>query len=285
MNKITIIGGAGHIGFPLGLYLASKKNSIYLYDINKHLCDQINSSKSPYYEKDINLFIKKYKKNYVAGNNVSWIQNADIIIVCLGTPVNNNSSPKVKEFLKVIRDIKPYINRRQLIIIRSSVFPGTIDKIKKILTKKNKKIAYCPERILQGSALVELPKLTQVVSGINERSIKEAKVFFEKNITNKIIVTGTFEAELIKLFSNALRYVNFAISNEFYTICKTFGVSYEKIRKDMMTGYERNNNLFKAGFAAGPCLVKDTMQLNSLLNKRFDLGKSALELIKIFQIF
>ena len=83
MNKITIIGGAGHIGFPLGLYLASKKNSIYLYDINKHLCEQINSSKSPYYEKDINLFIKKYKKNYVAGNNVSWIRNADIIIVCL----------------------------------------------------------------------------------------------------------------------------------------------------------------------------------------------------------
>ena len=132
---------------------------------------------------------------------------------------------------------------------------------------------------------MELPKLTQIVSGINEKSIKLAKVFFEKNITKKIIVTGTFEAELIKLFSNALRYVNFAISNEFYTICKTFGVSYEKIRKDMVTGYERNNNLFQSWICAGPCLVKDTMQLNSLLNKRFDLGKSALKLIKIFQFF
>ena len=132
---------------------------------------------------------------------------------------------------------------------------------------------------------MELPKLTQIVSGINEKSIKLAKVFFEKNITKKIIVTGTFEAELIKLFSNALRYVNFAISNEFYTICKTFGVSYEKIRKDMMTGYERNNNLSKAGFAAGPCLVKDTMQLNSLLNKKFDLGKSALKVNQNFPNF
>ena len=61
---------------------------------------------------------------------------------------------------------------------------------------------------MQGS-FSELPKY-QIVSGINEKSIKEAKVF-EKNITKKIIVTGTFEAELIKLFSNALRYVNFAI--------------------------------------------------------------------------
>ena len=131
MRKISIIGGAGHIGFPLGLYLASKKNSIYLYDINKKLCDQINLSKSPHYEKGINLFIKKYKKYYVAGNNVNWIKNADVIIVCLGTPVNNNSSPKVKEFLKVIKDIKSYINNRQLIIIRSSVFPEQLRKLKK----------------------------------------------------------------------------------------------------------------------------------------------------------
>ena len=80
----------------------------------------------------------------------------------------------MKEFLKIIKDIKSYINNRQLIIIRSSVFPGTIEKIKKILTSKNKKIAYCPERILQGSALVELPKLTQIVSGINKKSIKQA---------------------------------------------------------------------------------------------------------------
>ena len=116
--------------------MASKKNSIYLYDINKKLCDKINSSKLPHYEKGADLFIKKYKKYYIAGNNINWIKNADVIIVCIGTPVNNNSSPKVKEFLKVIKDIKSYINKRQLIIIRSSVFPGTIEKIKKILIKK-----------------------------------------------------------------------------------------------------------------------------------------------------
>ena len=285
MEKVCIIGGAGHIGFPLGLYLASKKNSVYLYDINKRLCSKINSSQSPHYELGVNHFIKNYKKNYSAGNNVKYIKTADVIIVCLGTPVNNNSSPKVKEFLKVIRKIKSYINSKQLIIIRSSVFPGTIEKIKKILMNKNNKISYCPERILQGSALIELPKLTQIVSGINQNSINQSKNFFKKNITRKIIVTGTFEAELIKLFSNALRYVNFAISNEFYMICKTFGVSYEKIRKDMMSGYERNNNLFKAGFAAGPCLVKDTMQLNSLLNKKFNLGKSALKINQNFPNF
>lgn len=278
MKKICIIGGAGHIGFPLGLYLSSKKNSVYLYDKNQKSCRIINSSKSPHYEENVNEFIKKYRKYYQAGNNAEYIKNANVIIVCLGTPVNNDSSPRIKQFLKVIKDIKSYINKKQLIIIRSSVYPGTIKKIKNILDKKNKKISYCPERILQGSALSELPKLAQIISGINQKSIKEAKFFFQKNITKKIILTSTFEAELIKLFSNALRYIHFAISNEFYMICKTFGVSFEKIRKDMMNGYDRNDNLYKAGFAAGPCLVKDTMQLSSLFNKRFFLGKSALKI-------
>ena len=135
---------------------------------------------------------------------MEFIKNANVIIVCLGTPVNNDSSPKIKQFLKVIKDIKFHINKKQLIIIRSSVYPGTIKKIKNILNDKNKKISYCPERILQGSALSELPKLAQIVSGINQKSIKEAKIFFKKNITKKIILTSTFEAELIKLFQTHL---------------------------------------------------------------------------------
>ena len=285
MKKICIIGGAGHIGFPLGLYLSSKKNYVYLFDKNKKSCQIINSSNSPHYEEGVEVFIKKYKKYYQAGHDLEYIKNANIIIICLGTPVNNDSSPKIKEFLQVIKKITKYLNNNQLIVIRSSVYPGTIDKIKKILDKKNKKISYCPERILQGSALRELPKLSQIVSGINQKSVKEAKLFFEKNITKKIILTSTFEAELIKLFSNALRYIHFAISNEFFMICKNFGVSFEKIRKDMMIGYSRNDNLYKAGFAAGPCLVKDTMQLSSLFNKKFHLGKSALKVNQNFPNF
>ncbi len=285
MKKICIIGGAGHIGFPLGLYLSSKKNTVYLYDKNKKSCKIINSSKSPHYEIEANKYIKRYKKFYNAGNDLSYVKNSDVIIVCLGTPVNNDSSPKIKEFLNILKKLSPFLSKDQLIIIRSSVYPGTIEKIKKILNKKNDTIAYCPERILQGAALIELPKLGQIVSGVNQKSVKLARLFFEKNVTKKIIITSTFEAELIKLFSNALRYVQFAISNEFYMICKNYGISFEKIRKNMMIGYDRNNNLYKAGFAAGPCLVKDTMQLSNLFNKKFFLGKSALKINQNFPNF
>ena len=98
MKKICIIGGAGHIGFPLGLYLSSKKNKVYLYDKNKKSCEIINSSKSPHFELDVHKFIKKYKKFYTAGNDINFIKNANVIIICLGTPVNSDSSPRIRNF-------------------------------------------------------------------------------------------------------------------------------------------------------------------------------------------
>jgi len=278
MKKICIIGGAGHIGFPLGLFLASKKNQVYLYDKNKKNCSIINNGGSPHHEKNVKKYISKYKKNYKAGYDKRKIVESDVIIVCLGTPVNKDSSPKIKQFLNVIKSIKNFMRLNQFVIIRSSVYPGTIQKIKKILESKTTNIAYCPERILQGSSLVELPNLTQIISGMNRTSTQLANKFFRKNITKKIINSSIIEAELIKLFSNALRYIQFATSNEFYMICKSMNISFESIRKKMMIGYDRNKNLSKAGFAAGPCLVKDTMQINSLMNGNFSLGKSALKI-------
>ena len=184
----------------------------------------------------------------------------------------------------MINNLKKNINKDQLIIVRSSIYPGTIRKIEKIFKKINKNIVYCPERILQGSALFELPNLPQILSGVNQRSIKMAKKFFLQ-VTKKIIITTTIEAELIKLFSNALRYINFATSNEFYMICRKFNISFSNVRDKMMQGYDRNKNLPIAGFAAGPCLVKDTMQLNSLLSGKFNMGRSALSINEKFPNF
>jgi UDP-N-acetyl-D-mannosaminuronic acid dehydrogenase len=126
-KKICIVGGAGHIGFPLGLVLA-KKNSVYLYDINKNNCEIINKGKSPFFEESSENYIKKYKKNYLAGQDTNFIKNSDVIIITLSTPVKKNK-PDLKNFFTTINYIKKFINKNQLIIIRSSVFPGSIKKI------------------------------------------------------------------------------------------------------------------------------------------------------------
>jgi len=136
-------------------------------------------------------------------------------------------------------------------------------------------LAYCPERIVQGYAVQELEKLPQIVAGFSEYAIEQASELFNK-IASKIIKSTMGEAELVKLYSNSWRYIQFAIANQFYMIANDFGEDYDQIRDIMIDGYDRAKGLPSAGFAAGPCLVKDTMQLASFNNNQFLLGQAAM---------
>lgn len=269
--KLTIIGGAGHIGLPLGLLFAEKGIKVNLYDKNLYAIKKINNSELPFVEENGVKLLKKNKKKIFATSNKNCISKSNVLIVCIGTPVKNNK-PDLIFFFKLFKEIKNLLNPNQLIIIRSSIYPGTCKKIYQFLGKNFTNISYCPERVVQGKSISELPKLPQVISGISSSAINKSKNLFSL-ICKKTIVTSILEAELIKLFSNAWRYINFSISNEFYMACENFNIKFDRLRKIMIDGYERNKNIPTAGFAAGPCLYKDTMQLNSFLKQSFSLGK------------
>ncbi len=271
---VCIVGGAGHIGLPLGLLLKSKNKRVVLYDKNTKIINKINSGIMPFIEKGANKLLKKNKEKIFATNNIKYIKNVKIVIVCIGTPITNNLKPNFKYFFRLFEELKSHLNKDQVIIIRSSIYPGSCRKIINILGKKFKHISYCPERVVQGLAIKELPKLPQIVTGLSKKSIFVSKKLF-KLICKKIIVTTILEAELIKLFSNAWRYINFSISNEFYMICKNLNINYSQLRKIMINGYSRNKDMPLAGFAAGPCLFKDTIQLSAFLKNNFILGKTA----------
>jgi len=272
-KRITIIGGAGHIGLPLGILFAAKKKNVVLYDKNNSLIKKINKCQFPFVEKNGAKLLKKYKRRIIASTNKNYITSADVIIICIGTPVINNK-PDLINFFNLFKEIKHLLNPNQLIIIRSSIYPGTCEKVHEFLGKKFINISYCPERVVQGKSIEELPKLPQIISGISDKAINESAKLFNL-ICKKTIVTSILEAELIKLFSNSWRYINFSIANEFYMICENLGINFNNLRKKMIDGYERNKNIPTAGFAAGPCLFKDTMQLNVYLKKSFNLGTVA----------
>ena len=280
---IVIIGGAGHIGLPLGLLLADKGKSIVLLDRDKKNVNKINNLKMPFMEDGGGRLLKKNKDKIFATADSSFIKYAKTIIVCIDTPVKN-SKPDLTSFFKMFKEIKNQLTPRKLLIIRSSIYPGTCEKIKKILGKNFKNISYCPERVVQGKSIAELPKLPQIVSGISKKSIRDSKKLF-KLICKKIIITSLLEAELIKLFSNAWRYINFSISNQFYMICDRFKIDFKVLRKNMIDGYDRNKGIPYAGFASGPCLYKDTAQLNSFLNNSFSLGIAATKINQGFTKF
>lgn len=283
MSKITIIGGAGHIGLPLGILFANKGYKVNLYDKDKKNINKINKLKMPFMEKGAEKLLKKNKSKIFATNNKECLKESKIIIVCIGTPVTNSKPDKVF-FFKMFKEVKKYLTPEKLLIIRSSIYPGTCNEIQEFLGKNYKNISYCPERVVQGQSISELPKLPQIVSGLSKNSIIKSKELFKK-ICKKTIVTSVEEAELIKLFSNAWRYINFSISNEFYKICDDQGIDFNLLRKNMIDGYERNKSIPKAGFAAGPCLYKDTAQLNAYLKNSFTLGKTAININQNFPYF
>jgi len=278
-NFICIIGGAGHVGIPLGLALSSKGYNVVLIDKNQRNIKKINQGIMPFVEEGCAKLLKKmiYKKKIFATSKLDEIKKCKYIIVCIGTPINNKFKPNLKKFFNFFYNLKKYLNKNHIIIIRSSIYPGTCNRVFNIVKTRCNNLSYCPERIAQGKSLTELPKLSQIISGKNDRAkIESGKIF--KKVCKKIIYTKIIEAELIKLFSNAYRYINFSISNQFYLICKKQGLDFFKIRNIMKDNYKRNADIPLAGFTAGPCLLKDTMQLSSFYNHQFPLFHAAMSI-------
>ena len=278
-RNISVIGGTGHVGFALGLIFSSKGFNVSLIDKHKENIKKVNSGKVPFLEENSQGLLKKMlkKKKIYATNNLEDVKKSKYIIVCIGTPVDKKLNPKLKNFTNFFYELKKFLKKDQIVIIRSSIYPGTCNKIYKIIKNKCANLSYCPERIVQGKAISELPKLPQLVSGKNKISITGSKNLF-KRVCKKIIETEVIEAELVKLLSNAYRYINFSIANQFYMICQNLDLNFFKIRDIMRDGYMRNANVPLPGFTAGPCLLKDTMQLSSFYNHNFLLGHSAMNI-------
>lgn len=275
---VVIIGGLGHVGLPLGISFAEKDLKVCLYDIDKNKGEMVQKGKMPFIEYGAQEILEKVLKaeKLFVSFDIKDISRAKYVIVTIGTPVDEHLTPRTRAFLEFFESIKEYLNPNQTIIVRSTVYPNTCEQLQRTL-KNGKKwhIAYCPERITQGYAIRELKELPQIVAGLSNQAVINAETLFSM-IAPKIIRTSMGEAELVKLFSNAWRYIQFALANQFYMISHKFGVDYEKVRWAMKEGYERAANLPSAGFAAGPCLLKDTMQLAAFDANNFLLGHAAM---------
>ena len=273
---IAIVGGLGHIGLPLGIVFADKGLKVCLCDIDKKKADIVEKGKMPFIEYGAEPILKKVLQN---GNLTisledNFISKAKNVIVAIGTPVDEYLNPKTRQFLEFFERMKKNLNKEQLIVIRSTIYPHTCKQVLNLLGD-GWKVAYCPERIVQGYAIKELKELPQIVAGLSDKAVEEASELFSK-LSPKIIRATMGEAELVKLFSNAWRYIQFAVANQFYMIAHNFNVDYEKVRRAMREGYERAHSLPSAGFAAGPCLLKDTMQLSAFNSNNFLLGHAAM---------
>lgn len=277
-KDVCIIGGCGHVGLPLALCFADKGLKVNVYDINQETVDMVNNSKMPFLETGCEKLLKdNINKNLYVSTDPHSISESKFVIIVIGTPVDEFLNPDRTIFKNFINEYYKYFSNGQTLILRSTVYPGTSDWLNGYLAKKTKKIdvSFCPERIAEGKAIEEIYNLPQIVSSYkNSVTVNVSNLF--KKLTQDIIVLDPTEAELAKLYTNSWRYIQFAIANQFYMLANSNGKDFYKIYNAMTFKYPRTQSFPKAGFAAGPCLFKDTMQLSSFDNNQFFLGHSAM---------
>lgn len=276
---LTIIGGAGHIGLPLALCFAKSGLNVLIHDTNQDTLQLIKNGFLPYIEHEAEGLLKNMleKNRLFFSCDMLDIPDAGPIIITIGTPVDEFLNPVHSHVKKFFVNLKQYLNSNHLLILRSTVYPGTTDWLAKFLYSENihSKLAFCPERIIQGYALQEIYTMPQIIGAINSDSEALAIKLF-KLISPDIVCVKPIEAEFAKLFSNSYRYIQFAVSNQFYMITDAAGVDYTNVIRAMTHSYPRMQGFPSAGFAAGPCLFKDTMQLSSFAQNQFSIGSAAM---------
>jgi UDP-N-acetyl-D-mannosaminuronic acid dehydrogenase len=279
MQKVVIVGGGGHVGLPLALVLADSGFAAVSLDISKETVNKINSGEMPFVESGAQEILTRTLANrsFAATTDHETIKSAEVVVIVIGTPVDEHLNPDPNAVVNAVSACIPYMNSTQLVILRSTVFPGVTQRIRSLFAESGMlpEVTFCPERILEGHAIKELRELPQIIGATTENGASRASELFTR-LGVKTIVVSPEEAELAKLFTNVWRYIKFAAANQFWLMSNEAGLDFSKIREAITFDYPRAVDLPSAGFAAGPCLFKDTMQLAAFSNNNFALGHSAM---------
>jgi UDP-N-acetyl-D-mannosaminuronic acid dehydrogenase len=280
-QDVAVVGGCGHVGLPLAVALADAGLKVLIYDTNSEAVNSVNSfGIPPFMERGLSQPMWEAVSAFrLKATALSFmVSTAEHVIVVIGTPVDAHGNPDHGNVRRCIEDILPHLRDGQLLILRSTVYPGTTAYVEDMIAASGKQVdvAFCPERTTEGHAMRELFTLPQIISGRPPARERAEELFGKMCALKPPVHMSPEQAELAKLFTNTWRYIQFAVANEFWRMASDHGLDYEKIRAGMMRDYPRNAGLPSAGFAAGPCLVKDTTQLVHYDAGNFQLGRAAL---------
>jgi len=277
---LTVVGGAGHVGIPLVLAFTEAGLTVNVNDLNEPALATLRAGKLPFIEHGATPLLAKAlaEKKLVFTSSPDSISRRGPVIITIGTPVDEFLNPVQSEVQHCIDGLLPHVADDQLLILRSTVYPGTTDWLHDYLRRlgRKNKIAFCPERVVQGYSIKELREMPQIVSASTPEAEKEASDLFRK-VAPELVIVKPIEAEFAKLFNNAYRYIEFAATNQFYMIAKSAGADYQAIMRAMKQNYPRARSFPGPGFSAGPCLLKDTMQLAAFARNQFALGHAAMQ--------
>ncbi len=277
---LVVVGGCGHVGLPLALSLAEAGFTVGINDIDDAKIQLVRSGRVPFKETGADTLLPAILATgrLELSSSPELLRRTKTVVLVIGTPIDEFMNPSVRIFDRVLDELTPYVQNGSLVVLRSTVFPGTTEAVERRLRASgiDAEVAFCPERIAEGHALEELRTLPQIVGAHTDTAFVHASALFEK-LGVSVIRTTPLEAELVKLLTNTWRYMKFAIANQFFEIVSRSGLDYNRVLNAIRQDYPRAADLPGPGFAAGPCLLKDTMQLSAFTADHFPMGQAAMQ--------
>jgi UDP-N-acetyl-D-mannosaminuronic acid dehydrogenase len=264
--SVAVIG-LGRMGLPIAIILANARYRVIGVDNRKSAVRAISSLQIRSKEPDIERLARKaveMGKLEATANISEAVRSADVIIICVQTPLTRKKEPDLAYLQKACEAIAKSLSKGKLIVIESTVPPGTTrNLVAKILENESKLecgkdfwLAHCPERIAPSKAIQEFIKNARIVGGFNRESAEVAAELLRKVTNGEVLITDCLSAEVAKLAENTFRDVNIAFANELALICERVGVDVMEVVKIANTHPRVNIHQPGCG-VGGPCLTKD----------------------------
>jgi len=274
-NSVTIIG-LGYVGLPLACLCVEKGMKVHGADIDENKIAMINDGVSPINDPYLNKEVKKTKGNIVLTDNVKEsVENSSVVIICVPTPIDSGHLPDLKPLKGACQSVSEGLQKDTLVIIESTIFPGTTEEIILPILKKSRvdfHLAHCPERIDPGNKQFGIKNLPRVVGGINKESAKKASEFYNKIIDADIVELKSVKAaEATKIMENTFRDINIAFINEMAKSFDKAGIDIIEVIKGAETKPFAFMPHYPGAGVGGHCIAVDPYYL---IEKAKSLGFS-----------
>ena len=269
MKKNIAIIGTGYVGLVTGACLAKLGNKVICVDIDKRKIKKLKEGIIPFYEPNLSELVTKKikdKKLFFETNLAQAIRQSEIFFIAVGTPPMENGSADLSYIEKVVEDIGKNLKKYAVVVIKSTVPPGTCKRIKELVKKHCASpfdIVSNPEFLREGTAVADFMKPDRIIIGAESKKAEKIMKELYQPLESSILATRLESSEMIKYASNAFLATKISFINEIANVCEIVGADVEEIAKGMGLDPRIGNKFLEAGLGyGGSCFPKDVQALH-----------------------
>ena len=272
--KDLVVIGQGYVGLPLSRAASNAGFNVTGLDVSQNIVDGLNSGSSHVEDISDADLATMLSNGYTATTDNVVIQDADVIVICVPTPLGDAGRPDLQAVESATQAIADNLRRKSLIILESTTYPGTTEELLLPALETNDReldedfyLAFSPERIDPGNKTYTLENTPKVVGGVSSESGDLAVNFYSQFIDEVVKVKGAKEAETAKLLENTYRHINIGLVNEMAKFSHELGIDIWEVIKAAKTKPFGFQAFYPGPGVGGHCIPIDPSYLNYSVRK------------------